>query len=254
MLAYVQSLYLSAKVVRAQSTATPKKESRAAYLLVGLIGLCLPAILLVLLHNAQTRAQQNLDQLNQLNAQMSEALQDVNSNTATSTPGLIPPGGSTTSDKTVIGNETYTNTASSYSIKFPTGWVLDDSVTKYGVDAGASPWAEPVDAVNSFVTLNQISVVMSPLSGVNAMQCNTLDSCSNLTLTHGTNTHITKTKVGSLDARLLEYDEDGSHVLELDVVKDNNLYTAMGIFDSADVWTKYEQAIRASINSFAFTK
>lgn len=255
LLAYMQSLYLSAKAVRAQSTATPQKESKIAYFIVGLIGLVLPALILAALNNVRNKANDALSQLQANQEQINQALQQIQNGTSgTSTPGLIPNGANNSSGMPVIGNETYTNNAYSYSIKFPTGWLLDDTSTKYGGDASASPDAVPPDASNSFVTLNQISADVSPLTGANAMQCNTLDSCSNLTLSHGTNTHLTKTKIGTLDARLLEYDEDGSHILQLNVVKDNNLYTAIAIFDSADVWAKYEQVIRASINSFAITK
>ncbi len=178
----------------------------------------------------------------------------LTSTATTSAMGSLPTTVSNSSGMPVAGNKAYVNTADSYSIVFPTGLLLDDSIAKFTADAGQSPLAEPPGAVNSDAVLNEIDVDVSPLTGPNAMKCSSLDSCVNLIRNFGTNIQVTDTKVGSVDARLVEYNEDGGTLLELDAIKNNNLYTAIAVFDSPDIWTKYEQVIRTSINSFAFTK
>lgn len=126
LLAYMQSLYLSAKAVRAQSTATPQKESRTAYFLVGLIGLALPTIILIFLNNARNNADSALSQLQasqeQLNQSLLQALNGTSSNPVAVTTYSSPTFTNVNTDYNSWSTFTYTsptNTFPSFSIKYP---------------------------------------------------------------------------------------------------------------------------------------
>jgi competence protein ComGC len=173
-----------------------------------------------------------------------------NDSLASSTPAVQAQNTVASSSQTIIGKEPYVNTKYAYSIKLPQGW-LSPTPDMLPSD---SAMAIPADVVYSHTTSNYITVRVLSLSEISGWSaCVSLDSCTKSEMAYVTNGHSTNTTVGSVDARLLEYSDGGTHILELLVVKNDYIYKVSAYFDSSDAWQKYEQVIRSSINSFTFT-
>jgi hypothetical protein len=164
-------------------------------------------------------------------------------------------------------DQPYQNEAGGYTIRFPKGWIYKydkgefDTVEFNSPDT--SPWILPPEEANDseFSTYpgNMISAQAIHGSPKDAA-CHGLEECA-LHLIDNTyggikNPSITKTRVGTYDARLIEFDAGGTitrHQLILMVYKGDQMYTVDASFDSYELWEKYEDVVRESLSTFAFT-